>query len=129
MFAAICKHLMTGEYTPFDRFVELGVFLLIAYEVVVPMIQRRLQRRNFYRLADLVEEAGKLRNSMPTVDDSNGQAIWSRKVNDWTDRAKGALRKYPHFTLTYFENESGVDIVAGTSYTNDFQLVARQFGN
>ena len=32
MFGAILHHLMSGEYGPFDRLLEIGVFLLIAYD-------------------------------------------------------------------------------------------------
>jgi hypothetical protein len=41
MLTVICRHLLSGEYGPFDRVVELGVFILIAYEVVVGFTRHR----------------------------------------------------------------------------------------
>jgi hypothetical protein len=45
MAGVILKHLLLGEYGLFDRFLEIGVFLLIAYEVVHGIVSRRKARK------------------------------------------------------------------------------------
>ena len=73
MLTVICRHLMSSEYGPFDRFVELGVLLLIAYEVFVPMIQRGRQRRKYEgEMQSMIDclsqaEASALRNRAETT--------------------------------------------------------------
>ena len=39
MLTVITRHLLSNEYGPFDRFVELGVLIFVAYEVIVGVIR------------------------------------------------------------------------------------------
>jgi len=53
LLIVLAKHLLSDSYTPFDRGVEIGVFLLILYEVVMTSKDRWQTRRRLQQ-----EEAG-----------------------------------------------------------------------
>lgn len=54
MLSSIARHLMSSEYGPFDRLLELGVFALIAYEVVVGIVRHRRAAKRQRELDDVV---------------------------------------------------------------------------
>lgn len=42
---AIIRHFSSNEFGPFDRFVELGVFLVVGYEVIATFLNSRSEKR------------------------------------------------------------------------------------
>ena len=60
MLGIIVKHLLSREYGPIDRLVELGVFVLIAYEVIINAIRHRREFKHKKRIRVIVKEISKL---------------------------------------------------------------------
>jgi hypothetical protein len=51
----LVKHLLSSEYGPYDRLLELGVFFLILWEIVNPIaIFRHARRRKRLRKVEMV---------------------------------------------------------------------------
>jgi hypothetical protein len=70
MFGPIAKHFLSNEYGLFDGLLELGVFGLIAYEVIVGLVprqNRREKRLNISSLWKCALDAGLRGNKNATV--------------------------------------------------------------
>jgi hypothetical protein len=52
LMGTILHHLFSNEYGPLDRFLEIGVFFLILYEIVSPhtLIRRAIRRKRIRRI-------------------------------------------------------------------------------
>jgi hypothetical protein len=104
--------LLSNEYGPFDRLVELGVFLLILYEVGVNVRNHRRDKKRKAlldaRVAELKEfaEKGKvISQSVPTPFTTNRDFVtvdWILQVNKWNDEVLTHLAKYSHSASIFF---------------------------
>jgi hypothetical protein len=96
MLGAIAKHFLSSEYGPWDRLIELGVFVLIAYEVIVGIVRHRKEKKRQARLAAissklcaLMDEGQKIREA--AVPQWHEQTEWMNAMRDWSERTSGYL--------------------------------------
>jgi hypothetical protein len=99
---AIIHHLLSTEYGPFDRFLEIGVLLLIAYEVVVGFLAHRKTKKRARLLnarrkaiSALLEKGNALRHETPTNEEAAAERVypsaWMTAVNAWGDKVRTFL--------------------------------------
>jgi hypothetical protein len=107
MLGAITKHLLSHEYGPWDRLIELGVFGLILYEVIVGIVRHRREKKRKTRLAfivfelhQLMQEGRQIRDS--AVADQGAQIAWMQAMIYWSDKTAVFLAKYLPTSLTAF---------------------------
>src|SRR5437879_989714 len=100
MLCAIARHLLSNEYGPFDRLVELGVFLFVGYEVVIEIWHRRKARiRAKYiamRVAEMREAISKgqrLQLSTPKSGDPH-VVEWAQAVTNWGEETRVLLKSF-----------------------------------
>ena len=95
MLGVIVKHLLSHEYGPLDRFLELSVLILIAYEVVMGVRHRhQIKRRNTIvnRLFAFMEKGQQLQAAIPNpavLPDAVGS--WLEQVEIWKSQTKAFL--------------------------------------
>jgi hypothetical protein len=100
MLPSVAKYLMSGEYGPFDRFVELGVFLLVGYEVVMGMRHHRKARSRercvTQRVAALREAWSKGQELLLSVPGSGAPRVaeWATAVSEWNEETRVLLKSY-----------------------------------
>jgi hypothetical protein len=107
MLGVIAKHLLSHEYGPWDRLIELGVFALILYEVIASIVRHRREKKRKARLAFIVfklhrlmEEGRQIRDS--AVADQGAQVAWMQATTCWSDKTAVFLAKYLPTSLTAF---------------------------
>ena len=92
MIGPISRYLMSGEYGPFDRVVELGVLGLIAYEVAVGVVRHRkaVKRQGTLDkitqiLSDFMFKGQALQQSVPDPQQTTWetQEPWMKEVTKW----------------------------------------------
>ena len=106
----ILHHLLSNEYTSFDRFLEMGVFLLILYEVAVGILDRWTGRRRKNllskrraALSEFVARGDKLRHDTPDVRTQPGYPWdWLNAVDSWTSETAEFLARYSSNAGTAF---------------------------
>ena len=127
----IIRHLFSHEYGPFDRFVELGVFLFIATEGLIALIVWNSHRRQGKKMARLKERDDRIFRSIPN-DDSSAEVneAWMRTANAWTKDASDWFRSRSAYAVEVFLRDEGTDIVASRHGLKDEQLrsAVRTFG-
>ena len=99
----IIKHWITGDYGPLDRLVELGVFLLIAYEVgltVRHQWQNRKRAKIVAVLSDFMFEGQTIARAVPNPDlpknkyDYSTISEWIKSVQVWRTDVAQSLSAY-----------------------------------
>src|SRR5438876_697870 len=100
MLCLIAKHLLSDSYGLFDRFLEIGVFLLIAYEVGVGIVRHRrtTKRKNeldrkVATLSRFMGEGQKIQREVPQQYDPVPIEEWTNAVNTWSRDTHGFLEK------------------------------------
>lgn len=89
MFGVLLKHLFSNEYGPFDRVLEIGVFLLILYEIVSPhtLIRRAIRRKRLRKvessLRGSMTDGEAIRNRVPAWNGSY-DAEWIKSADSWS---------------------------------------------
>jgi hypothetical protein len=128
MFDAVVRHLLSNEYGPLDRLIELGVFLLIFVEVVVGLgsYLKRRNRKKFLEgrrewLSQLVAEGEKLRHDTPPEAEwSTGDPAlykWIEQLDSWSGRTVEALKESsPKAAVTFnlFRNSGAREVIVYT---------------
>jgi hypothetical protein len=97
LMGAIVKHLLSNEYGPFDRLLELGVFALIAYEVIVGIRRHRKESKRKSQIAgitatlcEFMEEGRAIREAVPPGGpDAAGK--WLDEVGAWSEKVRAFL--------------------------------------
>jgi len=99
---------MSNEYGPFDRFVELGVFLFVGYEVVIGILHRhkaavrgKLVAKRIAEMRDLMSQGQDLQQSIPRLMDPQVDA-WKQRTREWTEKCSLLLKSYSSHAQTAF---------------------------
>ena len=108
MLCVIARHLLSNEYGPFDRFVELGVFLFVGYEVVMGISHRHQATIRGKRIAervaamrDLMSKGQDLLLCSPPSGDPR-VAEWAQAVSNWNEETRLLLKSYSAHAETAF---------------------------
>ena len=126
MAGLILKHLLSNEYGPFDRFVELGVFALIAYEVVVGIVRHRKTAKRQKELDEIVKTLSEfmkrgqqLERTIPEPGHdrminalSPTIAGWTNAVKAWSKETGEFLERHSPKAAAAFMLISGIGIFA-----------------
>lgn len=113
MIGILLKQLFSGEYGPFDRFLEIGVLLLILYEVLTGIRARwgesgqRKSRRQFVAELSICLDAGAaLQQQVPNPyipSEYNGKLLpWIKKIDEWVDQVNSILKNRTSAASTAF---------------------------
>jgi hypothetical protein len=70
MLGPIAKHLLSDLYGPLDRLLEIGVFLLIAYEVIVDVRRHYKETKRRKELDRIVTSLSKLMDKGQSLQES-----------------------------------------------------------
>jgi hypothetical protein len=92
MAGSILHHLLSNEYSAFDRFVELGVFLLILIEGIISLRNYWSKKRRVKMLESMIGTGQEIQRSVPEPD-HNGNYKDYEPVRDWTARAEGWIKE------------------------------------
>lgn len=91
---------MSSEYGPFDRLVELGVFLFVGYEVVIETLHRRRTKTRGKLIAERVSamrtamsKGQELLLSTPGNGDPN-VGKWAQAVSTWDGETRALLESF-----------------------------------
>lgn len=112
LMGEIIKHLLSNEYGPFDRLLEIGVFLLILYEIISPytLIRRRIRRKRLCKIEGDLRgfitdgEAIRINASdwrQKTYDHRLKESAeeWTARVEDYLGQSKRALAEFQRIHL------------------------------
>ena len=107
MLGTIAKHILSHEYGPWDRLIELGVFALILYEVITGVVRHRNEKKRKARLAFIVFELHRLMQEGRQIKDSavagqEQQFAWVQAMTCWSDKTAIFLAKNLPTSLTAF---------------------------
>lgn len=108
MLCIIVRHLLSNEYGPFDRFVELGVFLFVGYEVVIGIWHRHQGKKRSkliaQRVAAMRDAMSKGQNLVLCVPTSGEPTVsdWAQAVSNWTEETRLLLKSYSAHAETNF---------------------------
>jgi hypothetical protein len=100
MLCLIAKYLLSDSYGPLDRFLEIGVFLLIAYEVIVGIVRHRgttKRQRELGRivasLSKLMDKGQALQGSVPDPSRADWPILesWIKSVDAWSGEMNAFL--------------------------------------
>jgi hypothetical protein len=100
MLYLIAKHLLSDSYGLWDRFLELGVFLFIAYEVIVNIVRHRREKRRQKELKQIVvslsqfmDEGVGLQRSVPDTAKEEVGVLqsWMTNTKAWGDKVSECL--------------------------------------
>jgi hypothetical protein len=93
---------------------EFLVLVLIAYEVGMPILERRKQRKYRAAITSLMTEGQGLCESVP---DNRGTDPhdWIVTVDSWIDKTRGQLQNYSPNAVAAFNQEYWVEIQAPIS--------------
>ena len=112
ILAAIGRHLFSGEYGVFDRFLELAVCALILYEVIVGIRQRReswhrtkVINKRIDAVREIIAKGQGLQNSAPKISDPNLQN-WVTGVTVWSEETAVLLKSYSRQAEVSFQYDS-----------------------
>ena len=139
MIGPIAK-IMSGEYGPFDRIVELGVFTLIAYEVGVGVVRHRwaLKRQRELEnitkiLSDFMFKGQTLQQTVPDSAKAAWPAHeeWMVAVADWSVNTVQFLsarsqRASASFLLVVSSSDSDSEIIPLDGYSVRLSGIVRQ---
>lgn len=146
LMGELLKHLLSNEYGPFDRFLEIGVFLLILYEIVSPhaLIHRAARKRKLHKIETILRrfisdgETMRVKASdwrQPTYDHNLTQAAesWSIDVEKYLSRSEKALAEFRRVRLEdtqrlHVNQFGGIGRVSGTK-GDFFQLLSSRLEN
>lgn len=136
MLTLIAKHLLSDSYGPWDRGLELGVFLLIAWEVIVNIVRHRgatgRQREVATILTSLcqfMDEGLGLQRSVPDTAKEEWGVLetWMKNTNAWGGKASKFLAAHSRQASAAFllvHDSSSADSVVFTPSGDDFFYVA-----
>lgn len=108
----ITRYLLSTDYGPVDRIVELGIFLLIAYRLIVNSTRHRRDQKQregldglVATLFDLLDEGEHIQCSLGNLKLSGyaGQTAWINSVRNWTDKTTNFLNTHSHRALLLFQ--------------------------
>ena len=85
MLVLIAKHLLADSYGPWDRLLEIGVFLFIAYEVIAGTVRHRRTTRRQGELKQIVTSLSQFMNT--------GRKL-QRSVPDTAKEESGVLQSW-----------------------------------
>ena len=111
MIEPIAKHLFSDSYGAFDRFLEIGVFLLIAYEVGVGIWRGY---REHQRTVTIEERVAKLRFALAQGQKILSQSprgaqtnvdLWAKEAAEWIGATCALLVSYSPQAETAFAQE------------------------
>jgi hypothetical protein len=119
MLTVITRHLLSNEYGPFDRFVELGVLIFVAYEVIVGVIRHcRAAKRQRHldaiikTLSKLMSEGQELQGVTPNaqlLDYANKEAeirqqieVWKKAISVWREKTVKLLASHSSRAVSAF---------------------------
>ena len=136
MLYLIAKHLLSDSYGPWDRLLELGVFLFIAYEVIVGIVRHRRATRRQKELKQIVTSLSQfmddglgLQRSVPdTAKEESGVLLsWMMNTNVWGDKASDFLAAHSRQASAAFllvHDSSSADSVVFTLSGDEFFYLA-----
>jgi hypothetical protein len=108
MLCTIARHLMSNEYGPFDRLVELGVFLFVGYEVVMGIWYRRkakirggLVAQRVAAMRDAMSRGQELQLCTPASGNPNVDE-WAQAVSNWGEETRVLLKSFSAHAETAF---------------------------
>jgi hypothetical protein len=109
MLCAILRHLLSHEYSPFDRFIELGVFVLIAYEVWVTFSHRQKIKSRLGAMLVLMQKGEVVEAAVPRAGNLDVSAIstWNESVNAWVTETSNFLTRHSPTALAIFTHHVG----------------------
>lgn len=112
LIALIIKHLLSSEYGPFDRFLEIGICLFVGYEVIVTFLDRREKRRRkklvnsrSEAIRTLISKGHQLLVSAPHSPVSAlipQAAAWIDLVHAWNREVQALLQSYSSQALASY---------------------------
>jgi hypothetical protein len=86
MLVLIAKHLLADSYGPWDRLLEIGVFLFIAYEVIAGTVRHRRTTRRQRELKQIVTSLSQFMNT--------GRKLQSTDVVPWNGLKNAVKRRW-----------------------------------
>src|SRR6266481_1178140 len=94
MLTVIARHLLSGEYGPFDRIVELGVFALILYEVIYGIVRqfkdnnrKKFLTRHVEAMSHMLDKGQSIRKSVPKQSHDRTYDAVEGKISEWKQSA------------------------------------------
>lgn len=96
----VAKHLLGDSYGPWDRLLELGVFLFVGYEVIIGVVRHRRATRRQKELRQIVtslsqfmDEGLGLQRSVPDTakEQTRVLELWMTNTKAWGDKANAFL--------------------------------------
>src|SRR5579863_1680120 len=130
MLSCIARHLWSTEYGPFDRLLEMGVFLLIAYEVVVNVVRHRKDHKREKHLSaivrsltELMDKGQQLRWKIPNPTEYGPTQIvqerYVTKINEWLILVAGWREETNRFMLLHSVRASTTFLLVVNSHAID----------
>jgi hypothetical protein len=136
MLYLIAKHLLSDSYGPWDRVLELGVFLFIAYEVIVNIVRHRRETHRKKKLKQIVtslsrfmDEGRGLQGSVPDPAEEELEVLqsWMLDTGAWGNKVSEFLAVHSQHASAAFllvHNSSSADSVVFTQSGHFFSLAS-----
>jgi hypothetical protein len=126
MLCLIAKHLMSDSYGPLDRFLEIGVFLLIAYEVYRGVSKSRKSRKRKDEIKSRVATmfvqlvfGQELQRLVPPATATELVVNdWVESVKKWMAETQDILRSYTAQAAAAFLHNPGTMILRYTAVSD-----------
>jgi hypothetical protein len=107
---------MSSEYGPFDRFVELGVLVFVAYEVIAGILHRRKDSKRqgglnnkVIALAGMIDQGRRLQKSAPQSGlGAEVIAAWVMSVHNWSKDTEAFLNNCSVHASAKFLDETNI---------------------
>jgi hypothetical protein len=92
------RRLLSNEYGPFDRLVELGVFVFVGYEVIAGWWHRRQGQKRYIELSAIKQDGNRLLRGFAfsftqSADERERERDWIESVKTWIQGTALFLRK------------------------------------
>jgi hypothetical protein len=130
MIALIIKHLFADSYGPLDRFLEIGVLLLIGYEVVVGIRHRRTENRRrsllnsmVFELSRRMSEGQRLQSTVPHQIDQAAFRPWVETVGAWAQETGAFLEGHSMRAYSAFSTVAAVGDVRSVASSAEGSVV------
>jgi hypothetical protein len=114
MVSLMIKHLLSHEYGPLDRLVELGVFFLIAYEIFISDRRFRQERKKrvvfgevTVNLLDLHSRGQRILLAAPSGYEAENPQIapWEKSTKEWIRETDDFLKEHSQQASASFLQE------------------------
>jgi hypothetical protein len=122
MMGLLLKHLLSNEYGPFDRFLEIGIFAFFAYEIAHGLFTRRKAKKRATEVAARTDqmfackvEGQKLWHTVPSV--HSPQEVnalyasirsWESSVQSWIMDTNRILQGFSPLASATFLDDAAV---------------------